>query len=339
MSQDNLRISRAAGLNDGKIGAPVLNGAPQAPSQEAFGFWADHMKRGEFEAAWRISDHVRRAISLTTHHYPRHLQPIWNGGSLLGKRVLIRCHRGLGDTIQFIRYAPLVKAAAAEVTVSVQAEIIPLLQTMSCIDRLVALDCEPVPAYDVEVEVMELPYALRTAPDTIPAEVPYLHVPKSALPVNDDLAVGVVWAAGDWDRRRSIPLLQLAPLASVSGVKLFAFQRGASLGCTDLLSIHHVNWRDVIHEAALMRALDLLISVDTMPAHLAGALGVPVWLLLQADADWRWMTEREDSPWYPTMRLFRQSDAGQWQPVVERVAGELRKLACTRGSCRRPMPA
>jgi hypothetical protein len=145
--------------------------------------------------------------------------------------------------------------------------------------------------------------------------------------VRKQLAVGIVWTAGDWDRRRSIPVPQLAPLTSVTGARFFAFQRGAALGQTDHFHVHHLNWRDTLHEATLLRALDVLISVDTMPAHLAGALGVPVWLLLHADADWRWMRGRQDSPWYPTMRLFRQSQQGVWGPVLERVAAELRELS------------
>jgi hypothetical protein len=293
--------------------------------RDAFAFWAEHMRCGEFEAAWRISDRMR-AEARSDDRRPRHFQSVWRGASLLGKRVLVRCHHGLGDSLQFIRYAPIVKALAAEVIVAAQPELIPLLQTMPAIDRLVPLDGTSEPPYDVDIEVMELPYALRTSPASIPAAVPYFHVAKSPLPAGDRLAVGIVWAAGDWDRRRSIPLPQLAPLASVADVKLFAFQRDAALGQTEHLRINHVNWRDVTHEAALLRALDLLISVDTMPAHLAGALGVPVWLLLHADADWRWMKEREDSPWYPTMRLFRQSHDGVWQPVLERVAASLRAL-------------
>ena len=285
------------------------------------------MRRGEFEAAWQISDEIRRSNEPSSH-VPRHFQSVWRGASLAGKRVLVRCHHGLGDTIQFVRYAPLVKALAAEVTVAAQPELIPLLQTIPAIDRVTALDDDDARLrYDVDIEIMELPYALRTTPATIPAQVPYLHVPKSALPAGDRLAVGVVWASGDWDRRRAIPLPQLAPLASVAGIKLFAFQRGAALGPTEHLSISPLNWRDVLHEAALLRALDLLIAVDTMPAHLAGALGLPVWLLLHADADWRWMKEREDSPWYPTMRLFRQRQGGAWQPVLERVVAELRELS------------
>jgi len=304
-------------------------------NDDAFRFWAEHMRRGEFEAAWRISDRVRGLESVSKDCRPRHFQQVWNGASLSRKRVLVRCHRGLGDTIQFIRYAPLVKALGAQVIVSAQSELIPLLQTMPAIDRLVPADGNGhLPRYDVDIEIMELPYALRTNQMTIPAETPYLHVPKSTLPTGDRLAVGIVWAAGDWDRRRSIPLPQLASLASVTGMKLFAFQRGTALSQTEHLPINHLNWRDVVHEAALLRALDLLISVDTMPAHLAGALGVPVWLLLHTEADWRWMKERDDSPWYPSMRLFRQSHEGRWQPVLERAAAELRALSRSHAEAR-----
>ena len=319
----------------GGVGLPA-----QFRSEDAFRFWAEHMRRGEFEAAWRISDQVRRLESTSNGCRPRHFQQVWSGASMRRKRVLIRCHRGLGDTIQFIRYAPLVKALGAEVIVSAQAELIPLLQTMPAIDRLVPLDGNgQPPRYDVDIEIMELPYALRTNQTTIPAETPYLHVPQSPLPTGNLLAVGIVWAAGDWDRRRSIPLPQLAPLASVTGMKLFAFQRGAALTQTEHLPISFLNWSDVVHEAALLRALDLLISVDTMPAHLAGALGVPVWLLLHADADWRWMKERDDSPWYPSMRLFRQSREGMWQPVLERAAAELRALSRSRAEARSAQPS
>jgi len=282
------------------------------------------MRRGEFEAAWRISNR-RRSISPSGARRPR---PARRRAALKSKRVLIRCQHGLGDTIQFIRYAPRVKSLAAQVIVSAQPELIPLLQTMPAIDQLTfPNERNDPPPYDVEIEIMELPYALHRRPRAIPAQFPYFHVPKSALPAANHLAVGIVWAAGDWDRRRSIPLPQLAPLASVSGIKLFAFQPGAALGHTEHLPIHHLNWNDTLHEAALLRALDLLICVDSIPAHLAGALGVPVWLLLSADADWPWGKQRNHSPWYPTMRLFRQSQEMVWQPVMERVGAELRALA------------
>jgi hypothetical protein len=287
------------------------------------------MRRGAFEEAWTISDAVLRArVGVPCWHWPRHQQYLWDGTPLADKRVLVRCYHGLGDTIQFIRYAPLIKEVAREVLVWAQPALLPLLRTMRGIDRLLPLhDGAPDVGYDVDVESMELPHICRTTLATIPAEIPYLHVAPAALPRQERVAVGLVWAAGDWQHeRRSSPWPLLAPLATIPGVALYILQRGPALeqyqhGVGILSGTH-----DVVEEARLMRALDLVISVDTMPAHLAGALGVPVWTLLDAAADWRWMDEREDSPWYPTMRLFRQERPGAWEPVVARVMAELMRF-------------
>jgi hypothetical protein len=287
------------------------------------------MRRGAFEEAWTISDAVLRArVGVPCWHWPRHQQYLWDGTPLADKRALVRCYHGLGDTIQFIRYAPLIKEVAREVLVWAQPALLPLLRTMRGIDRLLPLhDGAPDVGYDVDVESMELPHICRTTLATIPAEIPYLHVAPAALPRQERVAVGLVWAAGDWQhKRRSIPWPLLAPLATIPGVALYILQRGPALeqyqhGVGILSGTH-----DVVEEARLMRALDLVISVDTMPAHLAGALGVPVWTLLDAAADWRWMDEREDSPWYPTMRLFRQACPGAWEPVVARVMAELMRF-------------
>lgn len=289
--------------------------------------WMYHMRRGEFEAAWALSDAVLRArAGVPCWHLPRHLQYVWDGTPLAGKRVLVRCYHGLGDTIQFIRYVPLIKAIAAEVSVWAQPTLLPLLRTMRGVDRLIPLhDGTPDVSYDVDVEVMELPHVFRTTLHTIPADIPYLRVEPVSPPHKERLAVGLVWRAGEWDAQRSIPFAHLAPLAEVPGITWYIFQRGPGLA----------EWRggfgvvpaarDLFEEAQLMRALDLLISVDTMPAHLAGALGVPVWTLLPAEADWRWMEGRDDSPWYPTMRLFRQQRFHDWTPVITRVAAALER--------------
>jgi ADP-heptose:LPS heptosyltransferase len=256
---------------------------------------------------------------------PRHLQYVWHGRPLEGKRVLIRCYHGLGDTIQFIRYAPLVRAIAAEVIVRAQAPILSLLGTMRGIDRLLPLDDgEPEAEYDVDVEVMELPHVFRTTLETLPARVPYLHVVPAPISRDGRLAVGLVWRAGEWDERRSVPFNLLAPLSQIEGVEWRILQRGA--GAADKLTGEFgrpTGSDDVFEAARAVRALDLLISVDSMPAHLAGALGVPVWNLLQKDADWRWMNARLDSPWYPTMRLLRQERQGEWEAVIGRVSAEL----------------
>ena len=295
--------------------------------------WLAHMRDGHFAAAWRISDQIMHGQ--TPGDLPRHLVTLWRGAPLAGQRVLIRCYRGLGDTIQFIRYVPLVKARARAVTVSAQAELIPLLRSMPAIDRVIALDQDPDPREcDLEVEVTELPHVFRTTLRTIPSRIPYFCVSPAPLPESTHPAVGIVWAAGDWDRRRTIPLSELAPLFETPAVRFYSFQRGAAAEQSQALPAIALRWRDVVQEAGLLRSLDLLISVDTMPAHLAGALGVPVWLLLHSDPDWRWMRAREDSPWYPTMRLFRQNRAGDWRPVLRRVAAELRSLRAAGRSLR-----
>lgn len=292
--------------------------------------WTRHMRRGEWEAAWRVSDAVLAARGgAPCWHLPRHEQPVWDGTPLAGKRVLVRCYHGLGDTLQFVRFVPRVGEVAAEVTVWAQPALLPLLGTVRGIGRLLPLHdgvCEA--EYDVDVEVMELAHVFRATPETLPAAVPYLHADPAPLP--DDgacLRVGLVWRAGNWDERRSVPLPLLAPVAEIPGVALHLLQRGPALAELPP-GFGIVSGSDDVTEAArVMRALDLVVSVDSMPAHLAGALGVPVWTLLHTDPDWRWMEGREDSPWYPTMRLFRQARPGEWGPVVARVAAELRRRA------------
>ncbi|MBW3572250.1 MAG: ADP-heptose--LPS heptosyltransferase [Gemmatimonadetes bacterium] len=308
-------------------GAAAEDAAARVAGEDPGAAWIRHVRAGEWEAAWRVSDRV-----LASHagepcwHLPRHEQWIWDGTPLDGKRVLIRCYHGLGDTLQFIRYAPLVKQAAAEVVVWAQPPLLPLLRTARGIDRLLPLhDGDVGIDYDVDVEVMELPHVFRTTARTLPADVPYLHVPPAPLAKNGRLAVGIAWKAGNWDSRRDVPFPLLAPLAQVPGVELHVLQRGSGLAQRQE-GFGVVSGSDDPYVAArVMRALDLVITVDSMPAHLAGALGVPVWTLLHADPDWRWMQGRDDNPWYPTMRLFRQQRPGDWGPVIARVVEELRE--------------
>jgi hypothetical protein len=292
--------------------------------------WMQHMRRGRFEEAWKITDEDLKArAGIPCWHLPRHLQYVWDGTSPDGKRVLVRCYHGLGDTIQFIRYAPLLKAVAAEVMVWAQPPLLPLLKTVEGIDRTLPLhDGTPDVAYDVDVEVMELPHLFRTTLSTIPSRFPYLQVELSSLlSGKKETAVGLVWKAGDWDARRSMLFSNLLPLVTVQGVCFYILQDNAKKAGWDETFGVYPGAFSLYDYARAIKGLDLLISIDSMPVHLAGALGVPVWNLLHAEADWRWMENRNDSPWYPTMRLFRQERAGDWESVVERVRAELIKIS------------
>ena len=287
------------------------------------------MRRGDFSAAWAISDEVLR--SRRDHacvHLPRHQQFVWTGGSISGKRVLLRCYHGLGDTIQFIRYAALVRAQARDLTVWAQSSLVNLLRDVEGVDRVLPLhDGTPEVPHDLDIESMELPHLFRTTLATIPSRVPYLRIPRHHQGgTGHGCKVGVIWRAGGWDDARSVPVDLLAALADVPGVALCALQRGTGLA----------EWReeygpisgadDVMVAARTMQTLDLIISVDSFPAHLAGALGRPVWTMLRSTPDWRWMDARPDSPWYPTMRLFRQARPGDWGGVIADVAAELRRF-------------
>jgi hypothetical protein len=270
------------------------------------------MRRGDFAAAWRVSDEILRGhAGAPSWHLPRHQRWVWDGTPLADREVTIASFRGLGDTLMFIRYVPLVRAIASRVVVYAQPSLLPLLPSIDGVDYRELTDDEPEA---LTIELMELPHAFRTTLGTIPRDVPYLDVPEAngalaAREVDDArLHVGIVWRSGDWDSRRDVPRELLESIAAADVV---------------LHPLQKENVDTPLATARLMRALDLIITIDSMPAHLAGALALPVWTLLQQDADWRWMADRGDSPWYPTMRLFRQRSAGAWEPVIARVRHDL----------------
>jgi hypothetical protein len=306
----------------------ALNKMPmQLPQKDdVASLWMHYMRSGAFEAAWACSYAMLQArAGKPCWHLPRHQQNIWDGSLLQGKRVLVRCYHGLGDTLQFIRYAPLLKAVATEVIVWAQPSLLPLLKTVQGIDRLLPLhNGTSEVEYDVDVEIMELPHIFRTTIDTIPSPASYIEV--APMPLSNDLqtfSIGLVWQAGNWDQRRSIPFPQLAPLAAVKGVQLYILQGDApAAGWQEGFGIYPGAF-DLYSYARVLRGINLLITVDSMPAHLAGAQGTPVWNLLHAEADWRWMEHREDSPWYPSMRLFRQQQQGNWERVIKKVVAAL----------------
>lgn len=291
--------------------------------------WMQHMRRGEWEQAWAISDALLPVRARAPRsHWPRHLQSIWTGAPLHGKRVLVRCYHGLGDTLQFIRYTPLLKAIAAEVIVWTQPKLLPLLRGIDGIDRLLplhdgALDVDV--DFDIDVEIMELPYIFRTTLDTVPASIPYLRAePMVLASPAGQRRVGLVWKAGDWNDARSIPYEELAPFAQLRGdTTVYILQPDAAAARWDGGFGEYLGEFDLSDYARALKALDLLVTIDSMPAHLAGALGVPTWTLLHHDPDWRWMQNCADSPWYPGMRLFRQRTPGDWTGVIAEVAAEL----------------
>jgi hypothetical protein len=315
--------------------------APDPARSRALGdAWMRHMRDGDFDSAWRVSDEVLRfRHGHDCTDLPRHLQWIWNGEPVQGRRVLVRCYHGLGDTVQFIRYAPMLKKLAAHVAIWAQPELLGLIGTMNnAFDELLPLhDGAPECDYDIDIEVMELPHIFRSTLATIPRQVPYLHLQRARLKKGENINVGLVWAAGEWDDRRSIPFPILRQLARVQNVRWHILQRGSALKAWDRDFGVNSGREDVLEAARVIAGLDLLISVDTLAAHLGGALAVPTWTLLHTEADWRWMRGRSDSPWYPRMRLFRQPEPGNWQSVIDEVAHALATFAI-RNRARYPVP-
>jgi hypothetical protein len=275
--------------------------------------WIDAMRAGRFDEAWAISERIsagRDPGSRDDRTLPYHLRWVWDGTSFDGKHVLVRCYQGLGDTIQFARYLPSLAARAASVTLEAQERLCGLLAGMAGIDRLVPFDpASPLPPAECEIEITELAFALREPPSR--ARPPYLRVAPAALPPG---TIAICYAAGDWDPARSVPASLFGSICRsercvtlvAEPTELPVLNRG---GCP---------W-DIATTASLVAAADLVITVDTMVAHLAGAMAKPTWLLLKAEPDWRWSAEDSTSPWYPSMRLFAQPRPGDWPAVVEAV--------------------
>lgn len=316
--------------------------------------WFAAMQAGDFEAAWRQTDRIelpRRAAQAQREfvRQPHHL--MWDGTPFDGRRVIVRCNHGLGDTLQFIRFVPWIVRRARRVTTLVQPHLLRLLSAHAPFGNVVnGWTDEPPPAHDVEIEIMELAYAFRCTTATLPPP-PYLPIAnataaKATLPQLDRraaLRAGVLWAASDWDTTRSMPLAALAPLADVRDVAFYSLQQGRQREewreAPFVLAPLSRHTADIEVAAAAILEFDLVITVDAMLAHLAGGLGRPVWLLLQQECDWRWMRDRPDSPWYPDMRIFRQPRQGDWPAVGRAVADALVRSAADRLSRLRDRPS
>jgi hypothetical protein len=265
---------------------------------------------------------------------------LWLGdGALEGKTILLHAEQGFGDTLQFVRYAPLVAGQGAKVVLEVQRELVRLLSGLDGIDAVIGRG-ETLPSFDLHCPLLSLPLAFGTEPSTVPAPVPYVGVAgddiwlwRELIPQRQRPRIGVVWAgdpAHDNDVNRSMELKALAPVFDVPDVDFVSLQykmrdedAGVLRDFPNLFRLER-SFRDFADTAAVVASLDAVISVDSAVAHLAGAMGKELFVLLPLGADFRWLRERTDSPWYPTAHLFRQTQFGDWSGVIASVAQELR---------------
>lgn len=297
--------------------------------EEVGAVWFAAMQAGDFAAAWQANDRVltmRDPAERDDPEQPFHLRWVWDGTPVEGRDVLVRCYHGLGDTLQFCRYLPALRARAARVTLEVQAELMPLMALMDAADRIVPFDPaapRPPPPGGLTLEIMELAHALRLAPQP----VPYLPIALTRTP--GPVRAGVCWQVrAGWRPERSMPEALVATLAkedlAMDGLVLQSLQKGVALpgmaACPTA----------VLDTARVIAGLDVVITVDTMVAHLAGAIGVPVWLLLDTAPDWRWLAGEggtsQGSPWYGGIRKYRQREPGAWREPVTAVVTDLTRL-------------
>jgi tetratricopeptide (TPR) repeat protein len=299
------------------------------------------LMEGDYEAGWPAYE-VRRKAGILGPSERSLPAPEWRGEPLQGRTLLLQAEQGLGDTLQFVRYVRELLESGASIVIESQRPLTGLLQSLGPV-RVVTLG-EPLPPFDFHLPLMSLPNLLRTRLDSIPATIPYLAADpakiarwKTRIGQTGDLAVGVVWSGNPnhkSDRRRSIAAATVLPDLVMPGVRLFSLQKDPRAEDASLLEsmaaviTDLAPWLDDFTDtAAALEALDLVIAVDTSTAHLAGALGRPVWMMLPFALDWRWLRDREDSPWYPTMRLFRQSTPRIWTDVIGRIRSKLSRLA------------
>jgi hypothetical protein len=305
------------------------------------GLGATLLMVGDLQRGWREWEWRWLKPNYETARYST--VPRWDGSDLAGKRILLMVEQGYGDVFQFARYAPLLKARGATVLLEVVPDIHPLMSTLAGVDQLVIAGLA-APPVDLVTPLLSVPLWFGTTLQTIPAQIPYL-TPDPRLvdsfnakyfQTDSNLKVGLVWAGRPThsnDHNRTMSLAHLAPLAQIPRVSFYSLQKGEAskqlqlpppgMHITDL----SINLTDFNQTAAAIAGLDLIITVDTSIAHVAGALGKPVWVMIPFVPDWRWMLHRPDSPWYPTMRLFRQSALGNWNQVVSEIKAQLQQTA------------
>lgn len=327
--QDQLRLDEARAAQD--------RAASLAPD-DADVHWNRAMTlllAGDLEAGF--AEYEWRART-KNHAPPTHDSPRWNGGDPDGKRLLLIAEQGFGDAIQFVRYAPFLQSRGAEVAIQCHARLAPLFTTLEGGPTVIPTGAA-LPPVDAHAPLMSLPHLLDTTLETIPADIPYLHVPKGALtppPADTRNRIGLCWA-GNPDHpdnaHRSCPFDAFGPLLARADTDWRSLQFGPAAAEARGRLADDPAWNACLdgfaNTAAALQSLDLVITVDTATAHLAGALGRPVWLLLKYAPDWRWMTGRDDSPWYPTVRLFRQPAPGDWAAVIAQTDNALTQRMAT----------
>lgn len=298
-----------------------------------------HLLLGNFESGWAEHE-ARRKIRSFSAPYPEFAQPLWLGEEAIeGKTILVHVDEGFGDTIQFARYVPMLAARGARVILVVDGPAYALLSGLTGVSQCFAFPAHTLPPFDFHCPMSSLPLAFKTRLDTIPSGISYLPAPpesrvqawESRLGPHQRLRVGLVWSGNPKhrnDHNRSIPLRTLSRILDVEAT-FVSLQKDprpddkeALLELPDIIDVT-ADLTDFAETAALLRCLDLVITVDTSVAHLAGALGCPTWILLPYTPDWRWLLGRDDSPWYPTIRLFRQPKSRDYSSVVDRVSAEL----------------
>jgi hypothetical protein len=290
----------------------------------AAGRWMVWMLQGDFASAWRESDAIRRSGAHDPHRF-------WNGEDIRGKRLIVRCLHGFGDAVQFLRYAPALHARAKAVIFEVAPRFVELARCLEAVDHVITWGKkapDAPPRWDVQMEVMELPYFFRTEVRDLPVAQCYLRLPRPVVArVGEQMGrattarVGVAWSAGEWNLSRCVPYKTLTPLLKSTDFEFWNLQgtdpsaEPAGNPRCELCEVDGCR-ENILTLAAVISRVDLVITVDTLAAHLAGALGIPAWVMLQHSADWRWMTGTSRSPWYPWLRLFRQPRPGDWESVV-----------------------
>ncbi|HEX4054735.1 MAG TPA: tetratricopeptide repeat protein [Tepidisphaeraceae bacterium] len=304
-----------------------------------------HLLQGDFDRGW-LEYEWRWLKFPDQRRFFR--QPRWDGFDIAGKTILLYAEQGFGDTIQFVRLAPLVAALGATVNLECPRELSGLLQHVPGVARTLSRG-DPLPPFDVQCPLLSLPRALGLTAESTPRDTPYLRVDENLQrrwqqrlrPFEKSFKIGIAWAGAAIHARdcdRSTDAKAFAPLAAIPGVQLFSLQLGdstkarsgreAGFELTDFTSELH----DFADTAALLMNLDLVIAADTAVVHLAGALNRPVWTLLAFSPDWRWLLNHSDTMWYPSMRLFRQPTPGDWTTLFERVASQLKKELASRSS-------